>query len=126
MKKLAIAAAVAFSVFNFTATEAATVGVDNAEIVEMGPWTKFRDHITGKRQREKERERWERRQERQREHENWERQRERERWERENRDRERWEREQRERERLERERLERERWERKHRHDGRHYPPRRY
>lgn len=61
MKKLAIAAAVALSMFNFTDTEAATVAVDNIEIVEAGQWTKLRDHITGKREREKERERWERR-----------------------------------------------------------------
>ena len=73
MKKLAIAAAVALSIFNFAETEAATVSVDNAEIVEVGAWTKFRDHITGKRQREKERERWERER------------RDRERWEREHR-----------------------------------------
>ena len=79
MKKLAIAAAVALSVFNFSETEAAEFDVDNAEIVELSHWTKFRDHVTGRRQREKERERYERY--------------ERERWEREQRERERWERE---------------------------------
>lgn len=57
MKKFVIAAAVALCIFNFSETEAATVSVDNAEIVEMGPWTKFRDHLTGKREREKEEER---------------------------------------------------------------------
>ena len=30
------------------------------EIVEKSHWTKFRDHLTGRRQREKEREYWER------------------------------------------------------------------
>ena len=71
MKKLAVAAVIALSVFNFTETEAATVGIDNAEIVETGPWTKFRDHITGKREREKEEEL--ERERRERERERWER-----------------------------------------------------
>ncbi|MBQ7705452.1 MAG: hypothetical protein IJT73_08520 [Selenomonadaceae bacterium] len=64
MKKFLVAAAIALSIFNFTETEAATIGADNAEIVEISTWTKFRDHITGRRAREKERERWERERER--------------------------------------------------------------
>ena len=74
MKKLAIAAAVALSIFNFAETEAATVSVDNAEIVETGAWTKLRDHITGRREREKERERYERYERERWARENWERQ----------------------------------------------------
>ena len=80
MKKIIALACVAVGIFSFGEVEAATVGVDkievaeaanvgidNSEIVELGPWTKFRDHLTGKREREKReqyererRERWER------------------------------------------------------------------
>ena len=61
MKKLLVATAIALSTFGFAETEAATVSVDNAEVVEMGTWTKVRDHITGKRERGwEERDRWER------------------------------------------------------------------
>jgi hypothetical protein len=59
VKKFAIAVAIALSIFNFAETEAAIINVDNVEIVEMSHWTKLRDHITGRRAREKERERWE-------------------------------------------------------------------
>ena len=68
MKKLLVATAIALSTFGFAETEAATVSVDNAEVVEMGTWTKVRDHITGKRERERERERWEERDRWEREH----------------------------------------------------------
>lgn len=67
MKKFFILAAIAFSVINFSEVEAATLGMNEIETVELGPWIKFRDHITGRRAREKReqyererRERWER------------------------------------------------------------------
>ena len=64
LKKFFILAAIAFSIINFSEVEASALEMNDVEIVELGPWTKFRDHITGKRDREKreqyERERWER------------------------------------------------------------------
>ena len=64
VKKFFILAAIAFSIINFSEVEASALEMNDVEIVELGPWTKFRDHITGKRDREKreqyERERWER------------------------------------------------------------------
>ena len=64
VKKFFILAAIAFSIINFSEVEASAFEMNNVEIVELGPWTKFRDHITGRRDREKreqyERERWER------------------------------------------------------------------
>lgn len=55
MKKLAIMAAIAISSVTFGNVDAAAIGVDKVEIVEMGAWTNFRDSITGRREREKER-----------------------------------------------------------------------
>ena len=57
MKKLAVLAALAISAVIFNPVEASAVSVDNTEITEMSHWTQFRDSITGKRSREKARER---------------------------------------------------------------------
>ncbi len=134
MKKFAIMAAIAISALNFGNVDAAApVGFDNSAIVEFGPWTSFRDSVTGKRERDQEakarEEYWREREARERYEQERERQ-AREEYRREREARERYEQERREREareRYEQERREREARERyqreRTRNDPNYFPP---